>query len=220
MDTRGARQSLGVFYFNEAESIRRDRLGRVLGVRVNRWLLALIVIAVACGGVDTSSGQTTDPPASTTSTSGAPVTTHEGLTTTLVRRPSVGDGRENPMPVGGAMTVGGWSVVVEGRTESNVTGSPNRVLVAVAVTASYVRVPGQGSFFEDLALTALGNGGAIYVPVQEGCAEALVHTGGSLAGDTIGGSICFVVDGEVGDFQLIVEDENPQTPHRVYLATE
>ena len=129
----------------------------------------------------------------------------------------MGDGIENPMPLGGAMSVGGWNVVVVGRTESS--ASDESVRVAVRITARYVGSPERGSFFRDLSFAATGTGGSQY-GLETDCEDGIEGESGVIAGEVVEGNLCIVVDGEIGDLVLVVEARGGPRAHRVFLATE
>lgn len=186
------------------------------GIALKRRGLVMIatgvLIVTACAGVDSggSAGSMIAPRRN-------PVTTHEGLTTTLAGHPSVADGIENPMPLGGAMLVGGWNVVVVGRTESSM--SDKSVLVAVRIRATYGGSPERGSFFRDVSFGATGAGGSQY-GLERDCADGIESESGVIAREVVEGNLCFVADGEIDDLILVVDARGAPRPHRVFLATE
>ena len=146
---------------------------------------------------------------------------HEFTTTTLAGEPMPGEGPENPMPVGEAMSVGGWNVVVAGRNVDTdiYSGGQTTTSVAVSVRATYDRRPGEGRFFEDLRIGAIGSRGATYEFVQADCPNALEHTGTARPGDTVEGNLCFEFAGEIDDLHLVLTALGGPTAHQVYLAT-
>ena len=146
---------------------------------------------------------------------------HEFTTTTLEGQPMLGDGPENPAPLGVAMSVGGWNIAVTGRDVQPVTQNADegRVLVAVSVTATYVRNPGAGHFFDDVRITALDSAGERHDLAQEECLDELEHAEPAEPGDDVQGTLCFDVAGDMPDLQLVVAALGQPTAHVVYLAT-
>ena len=87
------------------------------------------------GGVEQSSTLVTSLP----DTTAGEATIDHGITTTLLGHPSLGDGPENPMFVGGAMFVGGWNVTVAGVPEGSEALTLEKIGCLMGVTRERIR---------------------------------------------------------------------------------
>jgi hypothetical protein len=203
--------------------------------RFPAWVVAPVAAVVAAlaiglpvlllrGGADEEQAVETTAPTST-----VPVTqtTSHGTTTTLPGQPMVGDGPENPMPVGGTMTVLGWEIMVgepaQGEAPVIFANPDGTFLVGVPMTATRVgreSDDGPATLSEDVQFWALGADGGLVEAEPERCPHGIAGDRSTQVGGTVEGNVCFSLSPAAADAVLLVARANIPVFNGVYLATE
>jgi len=184
-------------------------------------LIAMALLVGACSPAGEPATTSRVPGGTTTLTPGTWAT--GGTTTTLAGRPMLGEGPENPMPVGEGHVVGGWDIAVRPHGADRPLGMfanlDGALLVAVRVAARWTGDLDPSPVLSDVVrFLALGVDGSEVGAETGRCPDPLPLTG---PGPLAEGNVCFELPlSAVDQIQLIAEEFGEAAPHRAYLATD
>jgi hypothetical protein len=194
-------------------------------------VLIFTLALVACGGTETAT--TAGATATTMGTKTEAPDTTETPDTTEAEEPApsgeVGT-RENPIPLGTEVQIGGWTVKVTGLTRDataammeanqfNDEPAAGQEYVLVDLAATYTGEE-SGTFWLDVGGTLLGSAGNTFD--RTGISPSSISDAGeTFSGGSIEGDLSFIVDSDqVPGALLILEESWSFDTNRVFMALE
>ena len=187
--------------------------------------VAFLIMAVsACGGADTTSKQSADAPVD------APIDAPVDAPATEVpatEAPSAGT-RDNPLPIGAAVTVGDWEVTVTAvnQNAADVAAAENQFndppaegsnFVLIGIKATYSGAD-SGTFWVDNTSKVLGAGGNTFDANCGVVPNPIMDAGETFPGATIESNMCFSVESAQLDGATLIIEPSFSSGDRVFFA--